>query len=108
MMLVGIAALSASIGLVSGALAAVPRLLYGMACEGQAFPIFRRLHPRFQTPWVALAIAASMLTLRGDSKGFTVLILSAASAWLLAYIVAHLDVLVLPDIADRRALADFG
>ena len=100
MMLVGVAALSASIGLVSGVLAAVPRLLYGMACEGQAFPVFRRLHPRFQTPWVAivfmaLAIAASMLTLRGDSKGFTVLILSAASAWSLAYIVAHLDVVVL-------------
>lgn len=100
MTLVAITALSASLGLVSGILAAVPRLLYGMACDGQAFPVFRRLHPRFQTPWLAiafmgLAIGAALLTLKGESKGFTVLILSAASSWLLAYIVAHLDVLVL-------------
>ena len=98
--LVGIAALTASVGLVSSVLAAVPRLLYGMACDGQAFPLFRRLHPRFQTPWVAIlfmagAIAAALLLLRGEPKAFTVLILSAATAWLLAYIVAHLDVIVL-------------
>lgn len=100
MALVAIAALSASVGLVSGILAAVPRLLYGMACDGQAFPVFQRLHPRFQTPWIAIifmaaAIGLALITLRGDSKGFPVLILSAASSWLLAYIVAHLDVLVL-------------
>jgi amino acid transporter len=100
LLLVGIAALSASIGLVSSVLAAVPRLLYGMACEGQAFPVFRRLHPRFRTPWVAIvfiaaAIAGSLLTLRGDDQAFTVLILSAATSWLLAYVVAHLDVIVL-------------
>ena len=100
MVLVAIAALSASVGLVSGILAAVPRLLYGMACDGQAFPVFKRLHPRFQTPWIAIifmaaAIGLALITLRGDSKGFPVLILSAASSWLLAYIVAHLDVLVL-------------
>ena len=99
-MLVAIAALSASVALVSGALAAVPRMLYGMACEGLAFPIFQRLHPRFQTPWVAiiglaLAIAGALLLLSGESRGFTVLILSAAVSWFLAYIVAHLDVLVL-------------
>lgn len=98
--LVTVAALSASIGLVSGVLAAVPRLLYGMACEGQAFPVFRRLHSRFQTPWVAIvfmavAIGGCLRALRGDSNGFTVLILSAVSSWLVAYIVAHLDVLVL-------------
>lgn len=100
MALIAVAALTASIGLVSSVLAALPRLLYGMACQGQAFPIFRHLHSRFQTPWpaivfMALAIAASMLTLRGESKGFTVLILSAASSWLLAYIVAHVNVMVL-------------
>ena len=99
-MLVAVAALSASAGLVSGVLAAVPRLLYGMSCERQAFPVFRRLHPRFGTPWVAivfvsLAIAVPLLLLRGESKAFTVLILSAAAAWLMAYIVAHLDVIVL-------------
>jgi len=100
MALVGIAALSASLGLISSVLAAVPRLLYGMACEGQAFPVFRRLHPRFETPWVAIlfisgAIGAALLMLRGNSKAFSVLILSAATSWLLAYIVAHVDVLVL-------------
>ena len=98
--LVAVAALSASVALVNGALAAVPRMLYGMATEGMAFSMFKRLHPRFQTPWVAIvglaaAIAASLVLLSGESKGFTVLILSAAASWFLAYIVAHLDVLVL-------------
>jgi len=98
--LIGIASLSASVGLVSSVLAAVPRLLYGMAREGHAFPIFARLHPRFRTPWAAIlflagAIACSLLVLRGNDRAFTVLILSAASSWLLAYVVAHVDVLVL-------------
>lgn len=100
MWLVAVAALSASVGLVSSVMAAVPRLLYGMACEGQAFSVFRRLHPRFRTPWVAivfmaLAIAGSLLVLSGEPKAFTLLILSAVTSWLLAYIVAHLDLLVL-------------
>lgn len=98
--LVGVAALSASVGLVSSVLAAVPRLLYGMACEGQAFPVFKQLHRRFNTPWVAIlflsgSVACSLLLSRGNDKAFTVLILSAVISWLLAYVVAHIDVLVL-------------
>lgn len=98
--LVAVAALTASVGLVSSVMAAVPRLLYGMACDGQAFSVFQRLHPRFQTPWVAIlfiagAIAASLVLLSREPKAFTVLILSAVTSWLLAYIVAHVDVLAL-------------
>lgn len=98
--LVALAALTASLGLVNGVLAAVPRLLHGMAVQGQAFGVFKRLHRKHGTPWVAVlflsAATATVLASAGrNERAFTVLVLSATASWFLAYIVAHVDVIVL-------------
>lgn len=99
-LLVAVIALTASGSTVNTVLASVSRMLYGMAQNGQAFPVLKRLHHRFQTPWVAIifmgVVTGLPLVLIGDKPDAIITLLIAASAaWLLAYIVAHIDVIVL-------------
>ena len=97
-------AATATCSTVNTVLAAVPRMLCGMAANRQSFPQLGKLHPRFNTPWVAILfmaviIALPFLLLGQDS--IVTLLIAASTSWLLAYIVAHLNVIVL-----RRRLPD--
>lgn len=81
-------------------IAVVPRMLYGMAENGELPAVFGRLHPRFRTPWVSIlalsgVIAAFFFGGIANASNITVFLLAAVSSWLLAYIVAHIDVIVL-------------
>ena len=87
-------------GLINAALAAVPRLLYGMAHHKQLPPIFMRLHPRWRTPWFGILALSALSTvpilLFGKNPGaLLMLVVSAASCYLMAYIIAHIDLIVL-------------
>ncbi|MCZ0927571.1 APC family permease [Halomonas janggokensis] len=89
---------TATCSTVNTVLAAVPRMLSGMADNGQAFAIMGKLHPRYNTPWVgilflALAVIVPFLLIKPDQ--IIALVIAAATSWLLAYIVAHIDVMVL-------------
>jgi len=95
-----IAALTATCSTLNTSLAAIPRMLYGMAQNGQAFPAFKRLSPQARTPWVAVLFVAAitglpMLVMGQDAASINLLLLAAALAWLLAYIIVHLDVIAL-------------
>ena len=97
---VALIALTASGSTLNTVLASVSRMLYGMAHNGQAFPVLKRLHPRFGTPWVAMifmgVVTGLPLVLIGDRPDAMITVLIAASAaWLLAYTVAHIDLIVL-------------
>lgn len=91
-------ALTATCSTVNTVLAAVPRMLCGMAENGQAFPQMKILHKRFGTPWMAIVFVAIIIALpfllMGPDSVITLLI-AASTSWLLAYIIVHLDVLVL-------------
>ncbi|MCC6076282.1 APC family permease [Pseudomonas sp. GCM10022188] len=91
-------AVTATCSTVNTVLASVPRMLHGMAVNGQSFPQLKRLHPRFGTPWVAILFMAAIIALPflllGQDSIVTLLI-AASTSWLLAYMVAHLDVIVL-------------
>jgi amino acid transporter len=81
-------------------LAGVPRMLYGMAHAGQVPSIFKYLHPKFKTPWVGIILLASAMALQvilGVSGTGTIVALIVASAfsWLLAYVIVHVDLIVL-------------
>lgn len=94
------AAITATCSTVNTSMAAIPRMLYGMAHNGQALPIFKQVHPRFQTPWVAVLFIAAitglpLVVLGNDAEAVTLLLISASLSWLLAYIIAHVDVIVL-------------
>lgn len=93
-------ALVASASLINTVLAAVPRMLWGMAMAGQVFPLFKRTHPRHGTPVVAIAFVAALpltgLAWSGGSvESILPLMIAASIAWLLAYITAQVSLIVL-------------
>lgn len=97
---IGIASFFATAGTINTLLASVPRMLYGMAHAGQVPSIFKWLHPRFRTPWVgiillALGMAVQILTGISTIETIVIFIVASAFSWLLAYIIAHIDAIVL-------------
>ena len=95
-----LAAFTATCSTVNTSLAAVPRMIYGMANNGQTFSIFSRLHAKYDTPWVAivfvaLATGVPVLIYGVNADAILLLLIGAAIAWLIAYIIAHIDVIVL-------------
>lgn len=93
-------AITTSSGLISTCLAAVPRLLYGMAHHKQLPGIFMRLHPKWKTPWFGILFISTLSTIpilifgkRPDA--LLMLVISAATCFLLVYIIAHIDLMVL-------------
>ena len=92
--IMGIAATCSTINTV---LASVPRMLSGMADNKQAFPQLN-IKNRFQTPWVAImmiAVLTSIPFLLLGIDSLIMLVIAATTSWLLAYIVAHINVMVL-------------
>ena len=81
-------------------MAAVPRILYGMALDGALPRVLTWLHPRFKTPVVAIAAAVAIPCLyawylRGDVDRIVPLILAAVCAWGVAYLLVTLSVVLL-------------
>jgi amino acid transporter len=81
-------------------LAAVPRMILGMAQQGQVFPVFKYLHPRFKTPLPAILFIGALPLIGlvwsgGDAGAILPLIIASSITWLLAYIVAQVSLLVL-------------
>ena len=96
----GIAVLFAAAATINTLLAGIPRILYGMAKDRAFPPVFGWLHPRFKTPWVGIALAvvlpgAHAIWIQGDIDSIIVLILAAVCAWLFAYILVNVSVMVL-------------
>jgi amino acid transporter len=103
-----VAAFTATCSTVNTSLAAVPRMIYGMAQNGQTFAALGSLHPRYGTPWaaillVAVATALPILFYGVNADAILLLLVGAAIAWLIAYVIVHVDVIVLrrryPDMA---------
>lgn len=101
-------ALLASASLVNTVLASVPRMLAGMAENGQVFPIFRIHLPRRNTPVVAILFVAALPLVGivwsgGDPGSILPLTIAASVAWLLAYITAQVSLIVLRRRYPQRA-----
>jgi amino acid transporter len=80
-------------------LAAMPRILYGIARDGHFFgPLSRAfawLHPRFRTPWVAIVVTAVLYCVIAIFFNDVVALIYAGSyAWVIIYICWHLLVIV--------------
>ena len=107
-LLMVVVALTASGSTVNTVLASVARMIYGMAQNGQALPVFKKVHPRYRTPWMAIIFmgvvtAAPLLVMGSKPDALITMLVAAAASWLLAYIIAHIDVIVL---RRRMPLAD--
>ncbi|WP_432696398.1 APC family permease [Marinobacterium sp. YM272] len=95
-----VAAITATCSTVNTSLAAIPRMLYGMAQNGQAFPQLKKCLPGTNTPWVAVLFVAAitglpMIFMGDNPDAIGLLLISAAIAWLIAYIITHINVMVL-------------
>ena len=93
-------ALTASASLINAVLGAVPRMLHGMALNGQVFPIFTRVSARRQVPVAALLFVgacpvAGLVWARGDPNNVLALSIAATICWMLVYLLAHVILLVL-------------
>jgi amino acid transporter len=87
-------------GFISTGFATTPRLLYGMANHKQLPPIFMKLHPKYRTPWfgilmLAVVISLAIFLFQKNSDELLVPVISGASCYLLAYIITHLDLMLL-------------
>ncbi len=92
-------AIVSTASLLNTALAAVPRMLMEMAHAGEAFPMFKRVN-RHGAPWVATLFVAALPLIGlawsgGDVARILPLLVAAAGAWLVSYMVAHGSLLVL-------------
>ncbi|HEY1029585.1 MAG TPA: APC family permease [Pseudomonas sp.] len=89
----------ASASSVSSHLAAVPRMLYGLAREGMLPKAFTYVHPQFRTPWVGIIVVFMLLCipflLSIDMDLIATLILASCVTWLLSYVIAQINVIIL-------------
>ena len=97
---VAVLALLASASLINTVLAAVPRMLAGMADNGQVFPLLKYRHPTRGTPVVAIVFVAALPLVGlfwsgGNVESILPLMVAASVAWLMAYIMAQVSLIVL-------------
>lgn len=84
-------------------LVAVPRMLYGLSREGLLPKIFCWLHPTARTPWFGIFFVVGLIMIvllyamanHADIALITMMISVACTTWLLSYVIAQIDVLVL-------------
>lgn len=96
----GIIGILASVSTLNTLIAGIPRMLYGMALEGQMPACLGWLHPRYRTPWLSIIITTAVFltpVLVGISTAAQIVtyILAGCFIWLVTYIIAHLDVIIL-------------
>ncbi|MEH6469851.1 MAG: APC family permease [Halopseudomonas sp.] len=96
---IAVVAITGTCSTVNSVLAAVPRMLYGMAKNGQVFPMFKRVNTKGE-PWVAvvfmaLIVAVPLFMMGSDPDTIITLLIAASTCWFLTYIIAHIDLLVL-------------
>jgi amino acid transporter len=75
-------------------------MLFGMAHNKQVPSIFMKIHPRTQTPWVGITsmvilILVPYLIFKNAQDVVIVMIISAATVWLVAYIFGYINLLIL-------------
>jgi len=85
---------------ISTGIASVSRMLYGMAKNDQLPKVFGKVHPKFKTPWFSIVfqcgLAIALYVIFQSSQDVIILLMiSAATAWLFVYVVAHINVIVL-------------
>ncbi len=98
-LLFAVIAITATASLLNMVLGAVPRMLMEMARSGEAFPVLARTNAR-GVPWVATLFVAALPLVGlawagGDIGRIVPLLVAAAGAWLVSYMVAHLALLAL-------------
>ena len=96
----GIGLLFAGAATINTLIAALPRILYGMALDGALPRIFTYLHPRFKTPLFGILVAvvvpcAHAWYIQGNLDRIMPLVLAAVCAWGVAYLLVNISIVML-------------
>ena len=83
----------AGFGLLAGDMIASPRAFLAVSESGMLPSAVGRIHPRFHTPWVAIALYAAFALLLTLSGGFKALAVLSGMALLLVYLAVCLAAL---------------
>jgi amino acid transporter len=99
-LIMAVLAITATCSTINTVIATLPRMLFGMAHNNQMPKIFMKIHPKTQAPWVGIIFVASIiliptLLLSGKQDIILTLMISAGTIWLIAYIIAQIDLMVL-------------
>ena len=92
--------LLAAVSTINASFAAVPRMFYGLARQGLLPKIFKYVHPKYRTPtfgiiFVFLLFSLPLFVVESSITVITTLLLSASVTWLISYIIAQINVLIL-------------
>lgn len=99
-LIMAVLAITATCSTLNTATATVPRMLYGMASNNQLPNIFKSLHTKWNTPWFSILFVSSLTVIsyiifRNAQDAVILMMISAATAWLIAYIISHINLIVL-------------
>jgi len=80
--------------------AAISRMLYGMAVNDQLPAVFGLIHPKLRTPWFGILFICGSAVLayfifQDAQDAVILLMISAAAMWLVVYLIAHINLIVL-------------
>jgi amino acid transporter len=96
-----------TLGFLSADMLASPRSLFAMAAAGRLPRVLATVHPRFQSPAVAIAVHASVACALAIIADFDTLTALASSALLLIYLLACTSTLILQRRMVGEATATF-
>ena len=85
-LLIGICASISMFGYVSGMMLTAPRALYAFGRDGILPPVFARVHQRYDTPAVAIAVQCAMTFIVAVTSGFATLAILSNIAVLVLYL----------------------
>jgi amino acid transporter len=99
-LIISVITITTTAGFINTVLATLPKMFYGMAHHKQLPTMFMKIHPKFKSPWIgilfiAAAIFIPLLLLSKAKDVLITLVISSATIWLLTYIIAHINVIVL-------------
>lgn len=96
----GIGLLFAGAATINTLMAAVPRIMYGMALDGALPRAFTYLHPRFKTPLLGILVAILVPCIyawyiQGNIDRIMPLVLAAVCSWGVAYLLVNISVVIM-------------